>query len=74
MLLRQLFDFYSLIVLVAVVLSWIRVPYNNPLVQAVRMLTEPLLDPIRRVLPPVGGLDFSPFVLLILLQVASRLV
>lgn len=73
MLLHQLIDFYSLIVLVAVVLSWIQVPYNNPLVQAVRMLTEPLLDPIRRVLPPMGGLDFSPLVLLILLQLVGRL-
>ena len=74
MLLIRLIDLYSLIVLAAVVLSWIRVDPHNPLVRIVDTLTEPALDPIRRVLPPMGGFDFSPMVLLIGLQLLKDLV
>ena len=65
MLLVQLIDLYSLIVLVSVVMSWIRLPPTNPVNQLVEALTEPVLTPIRRVLPPTSGLDFSPMVLLV---------
>jgi len=69
MLLIQLIDMYSLVVFVAVILSWVQVPRNNPVSQFVHSLTEPLLDPIRRALPVMGGLDFSPMILLIGLQI-----
>ncbi len=69
MLLLQVIDMYSLVVLIAVILSWIRLPHNNPIAQFVNSLTEPLLGPIRRALPAMGGLDFSPMVLLIGLQI-----
>jgi YggT family protein len=73
MLLFRLIDLYSLIVLAAVVLSWIRVDPHNPMVRIVDILTEPALVPIRRVLPPMGGFDFSPMVLLIGLQLLKDL-
>jgi len=41
--------------------------------QGVDNLVRPLLDPIRKIVPPVGMLDFSPFVLIILIQVVSNL-
>ena len=68
MLLITLIDMYSLIVLAAVILSWVQLPYDNPIAQFVNKLTEPLLGPIRRALPSMGGLDFSPIVLLVGLQ------
>lgn len=71
-LLAQLIDLYSVIVLVAVVLSWIRVDRRNPLVMIVDTLTEPVLGPIRRALPSMGGLDLSPMVLLIGLQILKN--
>jgi YggT family protein len=74
MLFVRLIDLYSLIVVAAVLLSWIRIAPHNPLVRIVGMLTEPALDPIRRVLPPMGGVDFSPMVLLIGLQVLKDFV
>jgi len=73
MLLFDLIDLYSVVVFVAVVLSWLQLPHDNPLVRVARALTEPLLAPIRRVLPALGGVDLSPMVLLILLQVFRRL-
>ncbi len=68
----QLIDIYSVVVLAAVVLSWVSVPPGNAIAQVVHALTEPLLGPIRRALPAMGGLDFSPMILLILLQVVLK--
>ena len=65
MILIKIIDLYSLIVFVAVILSWFQLPYDNPVVQIVNRLTEPLLQPIRRVLPTMGRMDFSPIVLLV---------
>ena len=72
-LLARLIDFYSLVVLVAVILSWVPLDRRNPLVTITHALTEPVLGPMRRVLPPMGGLDFSPMVLLIALQILKGL-
>jgi YggT family protein len=47
-------------------------PYH-PVRQGVDNLVKPLLDPIRRVVPPVGMLDFSPLILIILVQVVANL-
>lgn len=68
MLLARLFDVYSLVVLAVVILSWIRLPPENPLVRVTNALTEPLLNPIRRVLPDMGGIDLAPMVLLLALR------
>lgn len=72
-LLANLIDLYSLVVLVAVVLSWLRLDPRHPLVTITQTLTEPVLAPIRNVLPPMGGLDLSPMVLLIALQILKDL-
>ncbi|KAA3624982.1 MAG: YggT family protein [Proteobacteria bacterium] len=55
------------------ILSWFQ-PGYNPLTRLLDSLTEPLLMPLRRLLPPIGGLDFSPFVLIILLTLALKLI
>ena len=64
----QFLDLYFYVVLVAVVTSWMQLPPNNPIVHYTKMLTEPVLAPIRKLLPPMGGLDFSPLILLVLLR------
>jgi YggT family protein len=56
------------------VLSWFQQGGYNPLTRLLDSLSEPLLLPIRRILPPIGGLDFSPFVLIILLTLALKLI
>ena len=56
-----------------IILSWVRVdPYHptwGPLVRLVYGVTDPILNPIRRAMPPMGGLDFSPMVVLLLARV-----
>ena len=56
-----------LALLARVVLSWVNLSPTNPLVVIVYQITEPILAPIRRVLPKMGMLDLSPMVALILL-------
>ena len=73
MILIRLIDLYSLIVFVAIVMSWLQLPPSNPIAQLVHAVTEPVLGPIRRALPPMGGLDFSPMVLLIGLAILRSL-
>jgi YggT family protein len=69
----RLLDIYSIVVLIAVVTSWIRLSPDNPIVRFTSTLTEPLLRPIRRVLPDLGGLDLSPMVLLLGIQLLRRM-
>jgi YggT family protein len=72
-LLLFLLDLYSFIVFVSVALSWLRLSPENPVVRVTSALTEPLLGPLRRVIPPVGGFDISPLVLLLSIQLVKRL-
>ena len=68
MLLVQIIDLYVLVVVGAVIVSWIRLPEDNPIVKFFNSVTEPILIQIRRYVPTVGGVDFSPFILLLGLQ------
>jgi YggT family protein len=62
----------TLVVFVDVILSFVLNPFH-PVRRALDSVVEPMLAPIRRVLPPAGGLDFSPAVLMILIQIIGRL-
>ena len=68
MLLVQIIDLNVLVVVGAVIVSWIRLPEDNPIVKFFNSVTEPILTQIRRYVPTVGGVDFSPFILLLGLQ------
>jgi YggT family protein len=57
------------LVIVYAILSWVQ--NDSPLTDIIDRLVAPLLRPIRRVIPLVGGIDLSPLVLLVLLQVAA---
>jgi len=67
-----LFTILYIAILIRILLSWIRVNPYNPLVQLLYQITEPVLAPFRRVIPPVGGMDFSPIVALIVLQLVQQ--
>ena len=67
----QCIEVYSYIVLASVLVSWIQLPPDNPIVQILDTFTEPLLDPIRKMMPDMGGLDFSPMILFVLLSMLS---
>jgi YggT family protein len=70
--LHLIIEIYSLVLLASVLLSWLPIDPDNPFVRFIRSSTEPVLEPIRRILPPVAGLDLSPMVLLLALQLLQR--
>lgn len=74
-LVQFLFELYSFVLLARILTSWLNLdPYTNPIVRLLYQLTEPLLAPIRRVLPPAGMMDFSPIVGFIIIMVVERIV
>ena len=62
----------SLIVIVHVFLAYFMSPYH-PIRATIDRIIEPMLMPIRRIVPLVGMMDFSPFILLILIQVIGQI-
>ena len=68
-----LITFYSLLILMRIVFSWAMIGYGNRLMRFLVDATEPLLGPLRRMIPPLGRFDISPlvaFFILWLLQAA----
>ena len=61
------------LVLIAVILSYFMDPYH-PVRRRLDSIVEPMLAPIRRIMPPMGGLDFSPIILIILIQIVANII
>jgi YggT family protein len=59
---------YFFVILVHVIMSWVSPGAWNPLISVLNSLTRPVLAPVRRLIPPIGGLDLSPLFVLIGLQ------
>jgi len=58
-------------IIARVVLSWVNLSPSNPLVIIIYGITEPMLKPIRRILPDTGRLDFSPIIVIIVVMIAQ---
>ncbi len=61
---------YFVAILISVILSWVGRDSRHPLVAVLNSLVEPVLRPVRRILPSIGGLDLSPLIVLLLIQAA----
>src|SRR4051812_32127621 len=76
--LADLVDFvlllYIVLILVRVVIGFVGADSYHPIVPLVMQLTEPLMKPFRRLVPNIGGLDFSPMVVLLVLTLARVLI
>src|SRR5262249_19544036 len=57
-----LLGFYQLLIFVRIIFSWVMVSYRSRLMRFLVNATEPLLAPLRRLIPPVGRFDISPIV------------
>ncbi len=67
-LVRMLLVLYLVLIIAGVILSWVGQGFRHPIVPLIFQLTDPVLAPIRRVLPALGGFDLSPLVALIGIQ------
>jgi YggT family protein len=66
---QVLANLLTLIVIVDVLASWVLPNPYHPFRQAVHGIVEPMLGPIRRLIPPVGMIDFSPMILILVIQI-----
>jgi YggT family protein len=65
--------FFSLVIIVGALLSWVSPDPYNPIVQAIYGISEPLLAPFRRFVPGMGGFDISPVIALLCFQFGGSL-
>ena len=68
---QVVFYLWQLLLLGRILLSWIHMDPYHPVVQFLYSATEPILQPIRQLLPQTGMFDFSPIVAIILAQVVQ---
>lgn len=61
--------FYSLLIFIRIIFSWVMVSYSNRVMRFLVNTTEPLMGPLRRIVPPVGRFDISPIVAFIIIWV-----
>ena len=59
---------YFILIIARVIVSWIAQQSRHPLIPLIYQLTEPVLKPISRFIPPIGGIDLSPLIALIALR------
>lgn len=73
-----LFLIFYVLLFASIILSWVRPnPYHpvwGPIIRIVSAVVDPILNPVRRLMPPMGGLDFSPMVVLLLARVLQRVI
>jgi YggT family protein len=65
---------YFVAILVNIIVSWVAPGSYNPLVLLLHQLTEPVMAPFRKLLPPLGGLDLSPIIVFLLIKVIQILI
>ena len=73
-LLRDIIHIYSLIVLAAVIVSWVAPHSRHKLIVLLRSITEPVFEKVRAVVPATSGIDFSPMIVLIALHLLQKLI
>ena len=66
-LLYGLLALYSLLIFIRIIFSWVMISYSNRLMRFVVNVTEPLMGPLRRMVPPLGRFDISPIVAFIII-------
>ena len=70
----QVLDLLFFAILASIVLSWLAPQTNHPGAYLLHQLTEPVMSPVRRMLPNLGGLDFSPILVFIMINLVDMLV
>lgn len=66
-------NFFLFAILIQVILSWVNPGNYNPATAVLHSITQPILRPAQRLIPPISGLDLSPMVVLVGLQLLKML-
>ena len=70
---QLLVNILTLAIVARAILSWVRIDPYHPVVRVLDQVPEPILAPIRRLMPTTSGIDFSPIIAIVLLMVLERL-
>lgn len=71
----RLFDLLMLLMIVRVFLTWIpNINWYNQPFKLLKDISDPIFEPFRRILPPIGGLDLSPILAFIVIGLIQRLI
>ncbi|CTS53975.1 TPA: YggT family protein [Escherichia coli] len=73
-LLSTVIELYTMVLLLRIWMQWAHCDFYNPFSQFVVKVTQPIIGPLRRVIPAMGGIDFSPMILVLLLYVINMVV
>lgn len=72
--LASILQIYLLVLIIRALLTWFpQVDRYNPIVKFIFQITEPVLEPVRRVLPPYNGIDFSTMLVIVVISILSRI-
>ncbi|MBI5880237.1 MAG: YggT family protein [Chloroflexi bacterium] len=71
---QMLFGLLQIAILLDVLFSWVRPDPYNPFVRLVAQIAGIVLNPLRRVVPPFSGLDITPIIAMILLQIIESII
>ncbi len=63
---------YSMLIFIRILMSWFPIDPNNPVIETLCQITDPYLNIFRSIVPPLGGLDFSPIIALVVLHAIGR--
>lgn len=65
---NSVITFFTFCIFIMVILSWVAQGSYNPMADIMRQITDPIMAPARKIIPPMGGLDLSPMVVLLALM------
>lgn len=65
--LSSLLTIYIWIIIIRSLMSWLSPDPRNPIVQMIQSITDPVMEPFRRIIPPLGPIDISPMILILFL-------
>jgi len=75
MILVRLLDIYSFIIIIRIFISWINPDPYNLVIRFLYSVTDPVLNPMRRIIPPIGGMiDISPMIVLLLIELIKQFI
>jgi YggT family protein len=69
-----MFEVYSFLIIAQVLMSWVPHDRYHPVFRFIEEVTEPVLRPFRRLIPAVGGIDFSPIIALMAVEIVRRVI
>ncbi len=73
MIIGYLVQFLAFAIFARAILSWFPIDRNGPVVQAINAITDPVLEPLRRIIPPIGMIDITPMVAMITLFIVASI-